>query len=221
MLLEEKLRCQTNLSPGEKNVADHILSLGKELKRYSTRNLADISYTSPPTVIRLCKKMGYSGFDQLKDQYLRELEYLEQDFGQVDVNFPFDCQDTLSFVAIFILTPVIVTEDKIKGFPMDNLSASGLLLCILATCLAVEILHYCLKKGWTIKMPDSLRRRPDLYVPDSSKAFAGPGKHPACHHHRPGCGVGDLVLWNPRLQNRVLCDEPHLVLPVSGKRRCL
>ncbi len=99
MLLEEKLRRQTHLSPGEKNVADHILSLGRELKRYSTRNLADLSYTSPPTVIRLCKKMGYSGFDQLKDQYLRELEYLEQDFGQVDVNFPFDCQDTLSKAA--------------------------------------------------------------------------------------------------------------------------
>lgn len=99
MLLEEKLRHQAHLSPGEKNVADHILSLGKDLKRYSTRNLADLSYTSPPTVIRLCKKMGYSGFDQLKDQYLRELEYLEQDFGQVDVNFPFDCKDTLSKAA--------------------------------------------------------------------------------------------------------------------------
>lgn len=63
---------------------------------------------------------------------------------------------TLSFVAIFILTPVIVTEDKIKGFPLDNLSASGLLLCILATCLAVEILRCCLQRGWTIKMPDSV-----------------------------------------------------------------
>ncbi|MCI9046278.1 MAG: PTS sugar transporter subunit IIC [Hungatella sp.] len=63
---------------------------------------------------------------------------------------------TLSFVAIFILTPVIVTEDNIKGLPLDNLSASGLLLCILAACLAVEILRYCLQKGWTIKMPDSV-----------------------------------------------------------------
>ena len=67
MLLEEKLRRQTHLSPGEKNVADHILSLGRELKRYSTRNLADLTYTYPPTVIYLCKKMGCSGFDQLKD----------------------------------------------------------------------------------------------------------------------------------------------------------
>lgn len=96
MLLEEKLRHQSNMSPGEKSVADHILSLGKELKRYSTRNLADLSYTSPPTVIRLCKKMGYSGFEQLKEQYCTELDYLEQDFGQVDVNFPFDSSDTLS-----------------------------------------------------------------------------------------------------------------------------
>ncbi len=99
MLLEEKLRQQEHMSPGEKSVADYILTLGKELSRYSTRNLADASYTSPPTVIRLCKKMGYSGFEQLKEQYCRELEYLEQDFGQVDVNFPFDSTDTLSKAA--------------------------------------------------------------------------------------------------------------------------
>lgn len=63
---------------------------------------------------------------------------------------------TLSMVAVFILTPVIVTESKVKGFPLDNLSASGLLLCIISTCLAVEILRVCLQRGWTIKMPDSV-----------------------------------------------------------------
>lgn len=63
---------------------------------------------------------------------------------------------TLSLVAVFILTPVIVTEDKVKGFPLDNLSASGLLLCIIAACLAVEILRVCLQRGWTIKMPESV-----------------------------------------------------------------
>jgi len=72
---------------------------------------------------------------------------------------------TLAFVGIFILTPIVVTADKVKGFPIDNLSASGLLLCIISTCLAVEILRFCLQKGWTIKMPDS--------VPESiSRSFA-------------------------------------------------
>lgn len=36
MLLEEKLRRQTHLSPGEKNVADHILSLGSFCRWYSS-----------------------------------------------------------------------------------------------------------------------------------------------------------------------------------------
>lgn len=99
MLLEEKLRQQNHMSPGEKSVADRILSLGRDLQRYSTRNLADATYTSPPTVIRLCKKMGYSGFEELKEQYCKEIDYLEQDFGEVDVNFPFDSNDTLSKAA--------------------------------------------------------------------------------------------------------------------------
>lgn len=99
MLLIEKLRRQEQMSAGEKSIADYILSLKGGLEKYSTRNLADATYTSPATVIRLCKKLGFSGFDGLKEQYRRELDYLEQDFGDVDVNFPFQKEDTISKTA--------------------------------------------------------------------------------------------------------------------------
>lgn len=99
MLLTEKLKQQEQMSAGERSVADYILSLKGSLEKYSTRNLADAAYTSPATVIRLCKKMGFSGFDELKEQYKRELSYLEQDFGENDANFPFQKDDTISRTA--------------------------------------------------------------------------------------------------------------------------
>ena len=55
-----------------------------------------------------------------------------------------------------MLTPVLVTEDGLKGLPLDNFSASGLFLAIITTCLAVEIFRFVVQKGWTIKLPDSV-----------------------------------------------------------------
>jgi len=99
MLLVEKLNHQMNMSSGEKSIADFILAIGGKLNKYSTRNIADSTYTSPATVIRLCKKMGYSGFDEFKEQYIKEINYLEQQHGDVDVNFPFSKDDTISKTA--------------------------------------------------------------------------------------------------------------------------
>lgn len=99
MLLVEKLRQQEQMSVGERSIADYILSLRGGLDKYSTRSLADAAYTSPATVIRLCKKLGFSGFDELKEQFRREREYLDQEFGEVDVNFPFQKEDTISKTA--------------------------------------------------------------------------------------------------------------------------
>lgn len=62
----------------------------------------------------------------------------------------------LSFVAIFMITPVIVTETKIKGLPLDNFSAQGLFVCMIATALSIEIYRWCVHKGITIKMPNSV-----------------------------------------------------------------
>lgn len=83
------------MSEGEESIADFVLTLGKELHKYSTRNIAEATYTSAPTVIRLCKKLGFKGFEDFKEQFLKEIEYLDQQYGKVDVNFPFDAKDTM------------------------------------------------------------------------------------------------------------------------------
>ena len=62
----------------------------------------------------------------------------------------------LSFVGILLLTPVIVTVENVKGLPLDNFSAQGLFVCMIAAALAVEIYRWCVQKGFTIKMPDSV-----------------------------------------------------------------
>lgn len=62
----------------------------------------------------------------------------------------------LSFVGIFVLTPLIYTEEGLKGLPLDNFAAKGLFVCMIATAISIEIYRFCVQKGITIKMPDSV-----------------------------------------------------------------
>ncbi|MDU4884972.1 MurR/RpiR family transcriptional regulator [uncultured Clostridium sp.] len=95
MLIIENLRIKDDMSNSEKCIADFILEIGIKIDKYSTRNLAESTYTSPATVIRFCKKLGFSGFDEFKESFIKEINYLNQQSGKIDVNFPFSKDDTL------------------------------------------------------------------------------------------------------------------------------
>lgn len=95
MLIVEKLKMKEMFSETEEGIADYLLKTGREIEAYSTRNLAEATYTSPATVIRFCKKIGFKGFDEFKEQILKEICYLERQPGEVDVNFPFEKGDTI------------------------------------------------------------------------------------------------------------------------------
>lgn len=99
MLIVDKLSMQEGLSEGERALAAYILEQGIEIAKYSTRSLAEVTYTSPPTLLRLCKKLGFTGFDDFKKNFVRELEYLDRREGEVDFNFPFAETDSPMRVA--------------------------------------------------------------------------------------------------------------------------
>ncbi len=99
MLLVDILTRKENFSKGEEIIAEYIISLGENIKDYSARSIAKETYTSPATVLNLCKKVGHSGFQNFKDAYLEEIEYLNRQFGVVNPNIPFSEDDTIYKVA--------------------------------------------------------------------------------------------------------------------------
>ena len=58
MLLSDKLTNKDNFSKGEEIIAEYIINLGENIKDYSARSIAKETYTSPATVLNLCKKTG-------------------------------------------------------------------------------------------------------------------------------------------------------------------
>ncbi|MGN0975149.1 MAG: MurR/RpiR family transcriptional regulator [Gemmiger sp.] len=129
MLTVDKLNLKENMSDGERSIADYLLSKGREIAKYSTRGLAEATYTSPATVIRLCKKLGFSGFDAFKAEFLKELEYLEREPGAVDFNFPFEEGDSPMKVANRISSLYAQTiQDTMSLLRYDELKKAVALL---------------------------------------------------------------------------------------------
>lgn len=93
MLIKEKLKLKRDFSYNECCVAEYLLNNEQLLKDLSARFIASKTYTSASSVVRLCKKLGYDGFNDFKEDYLKELKYSESNFQSIDPNYPFTHQD--------------------------------------------------------------------------------------------------------------------------------
>jgi DNA-binding MurR/RpiR family transcriptional regulator len=60
----------------------------------SIQELSSLTYTSTTSVLRLCRKLGFSGFKDFKLQLLRDYDRYAQRGRSVNVNMPFDGRDT-------------------------------------------------------------------------------------------------------------------------------
>lgn len=59
-----------NLSPSEKAVLDYLIANKGSLKDLSVESVAKASFTSPASVVRMTKKLGYSGFKDFKVDFI-------------------------------------------------------------------------------------------------------------------------------------------------------
>lgn len=99
VLIQNILKEKDQFSYVEGLVADYILMQQNDLANQSARFIAKQINTAPSTVIRLCQKIGYEGFNDFKQAFLREIEYLSSHFDEINPNYPFDYNDKNVVVA--------------------------------------------------------------------------------------------------------------------------
>ena len=92
MLITELLKEQENFSDSEKTIAKYLLEKRDEIRNLSSRALCNENFTTTSALIRLCKKIGFKGYADFKEGFLKEIEYFNLYFDNIDVNKPF-CQD--------------------------------------------------------------------------------------------------------------------------------
>ena len=120
MFIIQKLEA-IHLSSSQKEVAQYILDKKLEIEKLTIQELAHQTYTSPATIIRLAKKLGYEGYEAFKKDFLEEQKYLLTHFNHIDPNFPFTKNDTIQTIASKMTTLSKETLDKIHHYKTGKL----------------------------------------------------------------------------------------------------
>ncbi|MBC1483294.1 MurR/RpiR family transcriptional regulator [Listeria sp. FSL L7-1485] len=81
-------------SERETEVAHFILKNGNTACNMSIKELAKVTYSSPSTIMRLCKKVKTSGYSEFKIKLSRELAENEKISPTSNYNFPFTQEDS-------------------------------------------------------------------------------------------------------------------------------
>ena len=101
MLLQEKMKT-TKFSPSEAVVVQFILEKQDQIEKYTTTLIAGETYTSHSVLVRISKKLGFNGFNELKKAFLDEVYYLRNHFSDFDANLPFLSTESIMNIASII-----------------------------------------------------------------------------------------------------------------------
>ena len=64
------LKYKDDLSMAEKAVLDYLIENKSVLRNFNVEKIAEAAYTSPASVVRMCKKLGYNGFKDFKIDFI-------------------------------------------------------------------------------------------------------------------------------------------------------
>lgn len=64
------LKYKEDLSMAERAVLDYLVESKGVLKNFNVEKIAEAAYTSPASVVRMCKKLGYRGFKDFKIDFI-------------------------------------------------------------------------------------------------------------------------------------------------------
>lgn len=103
MLLIERLK-HTSFSDAEQALVSYLIDYPEDLQDMTTQKIADLTHTNPTSLIRVAKKMGFTGWLDLKEAYLEEWQYLNSHFTAIDANLPYEQTDHLVSIAHKIST---------------------------------------------------------------------------------------------------------------------
>ncbi|RIO14054.1 MurR/RpiR family transcriptional regulator [Mammaliicoccus sciuri] len=92
MLLTERMK-EDIFSQAEQSIIQYLFEEREKIKSKTLNQISKETYTHPSTGIRIAKKLGFDGWLELKDHYLKEVEYLNRHYESIDANFPFDASD--------------------------------------------------------------------------------------------------------------------------------
>lgn len=100
MKIIRQLEDRTGFTHNETVLAEYILAQKANVLSLSAAELAKKTYTSPAAVIRLCKRIGLSGYQEFKIRFSAELEQQASNISTIDANIPFEMDDDIQKISV-------------------------------------------------------------------------------------------------------------------------
>ncbi|RDU24988.1 MurR/RpiR family transcriptional regulator [Anaerosacchariphilus polymeriproducens] len=123
MLLENMIKLCDTLTPVENDIANYILQNKEKVINLSIQQLSETIYTSKSSIHRFCKKIGFYGFNELKVKLAQDLQIITKDKNIINVNYPFEQDDTQQMIADRLLKLYEITiRDTYNYIDLKQLS---------------------------------------------------------------------------------------------------
>lgn len=101
---------------------EYLLKEQRNIQNQTTAEIAALTFSSKSTLVRIAKKLNFSGWLALKNAYLEELDYLDKSISCIDANFPFTKRDSLMSIANKVARLEIESiEDTLSLITHDDL----------------------------------------------------------------------------------------------------
>lgn len=92
-MIFQQLKERQSFSQTENEIVDYLLSEQYDLESLTITALAQATYSSNASIIRLCHKLGFSGFRDFKMAFIRDLEQQKLVKTSIDYSVPFSLDD--------------------------------------------------------------------------------------------------------------------------------
>lgn len=100
MLIAQRVEKMTAAyDDSRRTVGQFLIDVGAGLGQYSMQQVADVTFTSKATLVRIAKQLGFTGWRDFAAAYVAEAEQRAKDGAGIDVNLPFGANAPVSEVA--------------------------------------------------------------------------------------------------------------------------
>ncbi len=131
MLIQQKLDEMTvKYADSRASVARFLLEKKAKVNQMSMQQVADATFTSKPTLVRIAKGLGFCGWGEFVRNYIEELYRIDKQVTHSDANLPFDKGDSAQEIA-----------NKISSVMIESITDTASMLDITQLEEAVRILE--------------------------------------------------------------------------------
>lgn len=110
-------------SPTEQIIIDYVLKNPDETSRLTIYELAEKTYTSPSSIIRLCKKNGFSGYKEFSKELIYE-QAIRENYKETEITDLSRTDVTEDIITKVTHKNILSLEETQKMLDLDILEAS-------------------------------------------------------------------------------------------------